>query len=234
MIRKIWIINLTLAIAALLMFSAAIRAWNRSGSTVTGIPAETSGDPASAVRIEKRSISIGSYDAIEKNNLFSPERAASARKVDLEAGKEGAVAEDITPADIQQKYTLFGIILKGSEARALIQAPVQDDKAKPTRWVSVNDKLDEFTVSEILRDKIYIKNSANRYAIPLNKVKEAGAPSVPTAKQTVDQEAPKVISTQSTEVKKNTTEVETEGDVVIDGDYKIVETPFGKSRIRIK
>ena len=233
MIRKIWIINITIAVAALIIFFSAYRFWHRSGVAAIEKPVKSATDIINIPRIDKKNtFGENSYDIIEKNNLFSPERKASVKNVKLEAGKAEMVPEDATPAFIRQKYTLYGVILKDKDARALIKAPVQDQKANPVRWVSVNEKLDDATVTEILQDKVYISNSAGQYAIPLYKPRKAVTPSGQAPTITAEREAPQVISTQSKEEKSN--EEGKSGEVVIEGNYKIVETPFGKSRIRIK
>ena len=235
MIRKIWIINITIAIVTLIIFFSAYRFWHRSGLAAIEKPAKSTYDTVNIPRVDKKNIfGENSYDIIEKNNLFSPDRKASVKSVKLEADKAEKVLEDTTPPFIMQKYTLSAVILKDEGARALIKAPVQGKKENPVRWISINEKLDEFTVSGIFKDKVYIESSAGKYAIPLYKPKEKVAPSVPTATQNAETEMPEVISTQSSREKKTQTETKKSGDEVIDGKYKIIETPFGKSRIRIK
>lgn len=234
MIRKIWIINMMLALAVVLIFSAAYRSWNRSGLTITEMPVKTTGNAANAARLDQRNISRGSYGIIEKTNLFSPERAPAVRTVNLETRKVDAVSEDTTPAFIKQKYTLYGVILKKDDMRALIKAPVKEEKTNPTRWVSVGDQLDNFKVSEILHDKVFIENNVERYVISLYKQKEPLVAAAQAVNQDSEREAPRIISTQVSDGSDTEKEIETDGTVVIDGNYKIIETPFGKSRIRIK
>jgi hypothetical protein len=234
MIRKIWITNLVFAFAFVLMCAQAYLAWHSDilpvADTHKGGPPSVSAMP----RFEEKTESYKNYEVITTNNLFSPNRAEEIQHAEPQKGKDETVAVDPAPANIEQNFTLYGIILQQNRPRALIRAPVKDKKESPVRWVSIGEKVATYTIADILIDSIRIDEGSKRYALPLYKKEKASSGDRAANNQDTTSQTPKIISTQSpsaVDSKKEKTESES---ALVDGKYKIDETPFGTSKIRIK
>lgn len=243
MIRKVWIINLVLAIVAALLFSAAYRAWHagdlKEAAGLSNLEGETGRTSVPDVNTAK----VGNYQTIVKNNLFSPDRTEPV-KVQKQESKIEDTSSQVTPQErtppetIKKQYLLYGVVRTKNGARALIKSPVKDKDEDPVRWVSQGDRVGDFRVSEILNDGFSIENSTTRYTISLYKETDAGGQTAAVAPKAAA-DSPKVITTQpsstATQSSNSTVKKEESGDViVVDGvKYQIVETPFGNTRMRI-
>lgn len=246
MIRKTWIINLVLAFVAMSFFIKAYQSWHQSNLSPKGESDMALEDRFNLPEFRWDKKSKNEYEAVAARNLFSPDRSEPKSEKNVRKSKpenEKTISEAPAPKFVEQNYKLYGIIYQKEKTRALLKAPVKDKNENPVRWISVGDKLNEFTVSNIHPDRIVITDGSAKYGLPIHKEKKTEnmqAPVTPVVAP-VDNtrktsETPTVIGTGAESSKDSTPKSESkDGDIIIDGNkkYKIVETPFGKSRIRI-
>ncbi|MBW2370332.1 MAG: hypothetical protein JRH15_20875 [Deltaproteobacteria bacterium] len=176
--------------------------------------------------ITKKRTPPSAYQVIAQKSLFSPDRS------EYLPNRRSEDPAKPTPTRLKGKVTLFGIIIEEGKRSALIKAPVNSEDEKPIRWVREGDAVVNYILSAIEADKIILTDGKQNYQVELygaDKLKDQPAYA---SKKTEKDAKPTVITSKKTPSK--TTSTTSKSTITPDGKYKIVETPFGKSRIRIK
>ncbi len=234
MMRKIWLFNFVLFCIAIFLLSVAYRSFRYSRMEGGFSDERPSARDYDTPKFNPMRLQISNYDLIVKNNLFSKERTEfkpSPEPEKIASERVPEVAEDLPP-EIKNKYKLFGIIIEDRNSKVLVKIPVKERGENPVQWFSVGDNLDGYQLVEIAEDRIFIQKNAKKYPILLYEGKDNVSESRATVEAPVSNDEPQVISTGKTD--NSGRKQEASGEVIIDGKYKIIETPFGKSRIRIK
>ncbi len=223
MFSKIWLINFFLAVFAISFGLKAYGVWSeekKSSSEVRPIEKPSS---RSEKRIVKRRMPPESdYSVVVEKTLFSPERVSA----DLQ--KEDPEAEAIKDLKVSGKrFFLYGVIIMDDYKAALITNPEIKPGKRKQKWVMVGDTVGGFSVAGIKKDRIILAQGAREYEILLyDKDKpKVRAPARKKAKPTVVSTAPKKSALQPKVSKKKK---------LPEGEYKIVSTPFGETRRKVK
>jgi hypothetical protein len=232
---KIWLINISLAACIVFFGMMSFDVWSKGDDTVPEILSGKSPEkPTPGKRIIERAMPPEStYGIVAEKNLFSASRSEF---VPEKQKKEG-------PPKISEKMViLYGVMVMGDRKKALINNPEPgaDAGKKPAakeKWVAVGDKIGNFSVTDIKKDRIILADGADTYEVLLydkNKparqtiaVEASAAPTVVSAGRTADPSATK----PSTEPPASRT---AEGKSEPAGEYRIVNTPFGPTKKRIQ
>jgi hypothetical protein len=170
-----------------------------------------------------------SYGVIVSKNLFSPDRMEPVAEELRDEARETKLPG--------KKIYLYGVVLSDDYKLALITNPLRGKGERKDIWVHVGDKVDDLKVIEILKDRILLAKGLKEYEISLydkNKPKRRGVsksgkkPTVVVADAKAKKKGKKAQGTGS-QGKKSVEEVESD-----EGKYRIIDTPFGKIKRRIK
>ena len=236
---KIWLINIFLAAAVVFLGITSYDIWTKNDEAIPEIQAVKSpGTPSPDKRIAERAMAPEStYGIVADKNLFFSNRAESLPKE----------LKPDAPKISEKMISLYGVVILGDKKQALISNPESGPEAARKRakdkWVKVGDTIGNFSVAEIGKDKIILTEGANRHEILLYDSKKP-------ARQVVAQQsaAPTVVATGSTApaaaVPGAGSPASTPapapapsaaaGKSEPAGEYKIVNTPFGPIKRRIK
>jgi len=233
MAAKIAIINIGLALLFGFFSIKTYQVWTTETTSVQRAlkNAGRNGDDTPAKpksRASKRSTSRASktvYPHVTEKNLFSKERS-EAKPVEI-------VAEEIVKSENfridGKKIELFGVVITGDRALALISDPDVKNRVRRTRWVKSGDQIGQFKVDAISKTDIIFSEGSERFKVVLwdqRKDRERSTVAVRKNPTVVDtNQAPEPRS------KPDTVSVESakppEKDAVSDEAYVIIKTPFG-------
>ncbi|PIE67743.1 MAG: hypothetical protein CSA23_02905 [Deltaproteobacteria bacterium] len=229
---KFVFINTGLVLAAGFFLIKTIQVWNG--------PAVLLPDPASIAAAgsqdenaksmghfsPNRAASKSSYRGITEKNLFSVDRKEYQPVI---AETETVVTETVKVDG--RKITLFGVMAIGDHPSALISNPDPKAQGRKTLWVTNGDRVGNLKVSAISDRAITFFDGKKKYRVDLYDQRRK------RQKHTVTQKnEPVVVKTgvaKTKPPKKSTTAVGAAG-TQTDGQYEIVNTPFGKSRRKKK
>ena len=236
---RIWVINILLAACCVYFGMMGYEAWSRGEETIpemqTGKAQEKLPPPKEIVGRTMPPEAV--YALVAEKNLFSKSRAEFVPEEKEKAG----------PLKISDKTIfLYGVVVLGDQKRALISNPESGPspakkQAARDKWVALGEKLGNFTVTEIKKDRITLADGANKREILLfdsNKPKRqvaaaekppapavvttgpaaAAAPAPTAAKPSAEQPAARVAGEAAAAA----------------GEYKIINTPFGPIKRRIQ
>lgn len=171
------------------------------------------------------------------------------------------VKEDIRISG--RKIVLYGVIMLDDYRTALISDPKPKSSQRPSTWVKEGDIIGEskegVVVSSIQKESIILRDGEKMYEVllydkdkPRGKVTEQKQtqPTIVTTESTVVTKKPTATKTQQTTVARppapgakseNNSAISTppgfttnRGGSPQDGEYKTVNTPFGKVKVREK
>jgi hypothetical protein len=255
---KIWLMNIVLAAAVVLAGAMSLEVWTTPDEAVPeSRPAAENGAPLPDKKpAERKASPEETYGVVSEKNLFSPDRS------------DPLAPEPGRPRLSEKMIFLYGIVTLEGRQQALVTDPEPASKAAGTKpgekWVRVGDRIGNFSVAEIGRDRIVLKNGAERYDVLLydeNKpVRVESEQLPPEASPTVvvtgsDRKAPEASpSAPATEVahpaagKNQSTPGPSSSSAFApgspagageksgekSGEYKIVETPFGPIKRRVE
>ena len=223
MFSKIWFINLFLAVFAIFFGLKAYGVWSEGEKSSSEVrPIEKPSSRTKKRIVKKRMPPESDYSVVVERTLFSPERALP----DLQEGEPEA--EEIKDLKVSGKrFFLYGVIIMDDYKAALITNPEVKPGKKKQKWVMVGDSVGGFRVAGIKKDMIILAEGAREHEILLyDKDKpKSRAPVRKKAKPTVVSTAPKKSALQPKVSKKKK---------LPEGKYKIVSTPFGKIKRKIK
>jgi hypothetical protein len=158
MFFRIWIVN-TLLMAFLIFFSIRIYdIWsdNHNSHEVTATAANRHEDTEDYSGHKKLPESF--YDAIVKNNIFSPDRSSPDNDTD-----SNIKGNRITT--IGKKIFLYGVVVSGSYKKALLSISGKTTGQKKQKWMSIGDEAGDIKIADIEKEDVVIKDGEQRYKI---------------------------------------------------------------------
>ena len=182
-----------------------------------------SAPPAKTVK-PRRTPPESAYRVVVDGNLFSPGR------VEVKPEEpEPEVEEDIKPLEevSGRKITLYGVIIMDGYKAAIINNPVPKPGERGQERVMIGDKLDDYELVAIHKDRILLTKGSEKYEIPLYDKKNPKQRTFTKkdAKPKIITSEPARIVTESNVSKKKKP---------LEGEYEIVRTPFGNIKRRKK
>ncbi len=254
MLSKIWILNLILGA---LIIGSWIGIWSVRHSQRSVIPETLDAPDADIAGVTRRSVEqklaeSSTYEVIVEKNLFSPDRTA---KIGQPLVQE--VPEE--PKISGEKIMLYGVVILNDYKAALINNLDNDQTSKPYRWIREGEKISNLTVAQIQKEKILLQDGSSQYTISLYRPnKEKGNKSDPILRQepqivnigkpqvgsplpesshpvsnTMETEKKNMGSGKSTEPQKTPPPFEEKKKISADGQYEIIDTPFGTMKRKI-
>lgn len=237
---KIWLINILLAVFVVFFGRMSFDVWSKGDETIQEIRTGKSHEkPPPGKRIMERTMPPESiYGIVAEKNLFFSNRSESI-PVELKPAP---------PKTPQKMIFLYGVILMGGRNKALVSNPESGLEAGKSRakdkWVEVGEKMGDFRVAEIRKDRIILAEGASKHEILLydkNKPARQITVAEKSAAPTVVSTGPAVVSTgpAAAAATKSGTEPPpsspiAEGKSAPAGEYRIINTPFGPTKRRIQ
>jgi hypothetical protein len=252
---KIWLVNVVLAAAVVLAGIMALEVWTQPDEAVpeTGAAAETEAPPPDNKPAERLTSPESTYGVVAEKNLLSPDRS------DPLAPGPGQGKPRLS----EKMIFLYGVVTLDGQAQALVSDPESGSKAAGTKagdkWVRVGDRIGNFSVAEIARDRIVLKDGTEKYDVllydegkPVSLENEplppAAAPTVvvtgpdsdaqasPAApdEQVARPAAGKTPAAQDSHSSPAFTPGSPAESGEKSGEYKIVNTPFGPIKRRVE
>ncbi|MEA3486624.1 MAG: hypothetical protein U9R20_03115 [Thermodesulfobacteriota bacterium] len=241
---RTWFINVILAVCVAFFGAKSIGVWVEGGDgtkTPQTVAEKTKKWHIKKVTREKMPPETA-YGAVTVRNLFSPDRAEFMEEEKTEPEPEPA-KEDIRVSG--RKIVLYGVIMMDDYRAALISDPKPKSSKRRSMWVKEGDIIGDSTegvvISSIQKERITLRDGEKMYEVLLyDKDKPRGK--VAAQKQT----KPTVVTTKPTAVarppapgmkpgSKNTapSKVTTKkSSPPGDDEYKMIDTPFGKIKVR--
>jgi hypothetical protein len=230
---KIWLINIVMAAFVVFFGIMSFDVWSKGDETIQEIQTGKSPEkPPPGKRVMERTTPPEStYGIVADKNLFSSNRSESI-PVELEQGA----------LKISEKMIfLYGVVLTGDSNKALISNPESGPAAEKSRakdkWVKVGDTMGDFSVDEIRKDRIILTQGASKHEILLyDKNKPARKIIVPekSAAPAVASTGPAAAATVTKSDKEPPKSGVAEGKSVVEGEYRIINTPFGPVKRKIQ
>ena len=239
---RIWLINGLLAIALIV---SALNIWDIWSETPEFFSRANSDSVEKQARPEKkiaqkRLNGEARYADIVDKNLFSPDRAPAPPET-VAAEPE---VEEVAEVKISgERVTLYGVIVLDNYKKALTNDP--SDRAVDFRWISEGDKIGNLAVRGISEDNILLSDDEKSYRILLydpEKIRKSGKqPEKAVAPKIVNIEGTKTQVTQSSSKAASSKSSGSSGNSSSgasvsseEGEYKIIQTPFGDIKRKIK
>jgi len=245
---KIWMINVSLAVLIVFFGLMTYNVWSKGDNATPEIQTGISPEKPLPVKgiVERTMAPESTYGIVVDKNLFSASRTESVPEKD----KTGP------PQISEKRIFLYGVVLAGDLKQALISNP--DTKPEPgktkskDKWVRVGDTLGNFTVADIRQDRIILAEGANQHEIllfdknkPVRKTTVAQSSAAPTVITTgspvpappAATAAPAMPAATAAAQKPGTEPLApriADGKSAPEGEYKIVNTPFGPIKRRIQ
>lgn len=243
--NKIWLINILLALGTAMIGGEIHGLWHGRGpeafdpENAAAAPAKsgTAGEDGLLKDLKDLRARIGpknAYDAVAEKNLFSADRKGRVLEEPGSAAKPAEKPEK--PAGQPVPVKLFGIIVTQRYKAALISNPYAENPANPNKWLKTGESVgggasgDKITVAEIHEDHVVVTIGERSEELHLYKknqevvatVMKSGAAAPPDGDSGEDDRQQKNRSPQD------------HIQISPDGKYKIIETPFGKIKRRIR
>ncbi len=237
---KIWLINIFMAAVVVFLGVMSFDIWTKKDEAIPEIQAvKNPGAPPPVKRLAERTMPPEStYGIVAEKDLFSSKRSEPLPE-ELKPG----------PPKISEKMIfLYGVVILGESRQALISDPESGPKASKGRakdkWVKVGDTIGNFRVAEIGKEKIILAEGANRHEIllydenkPERQTAAAQRPAAPTVVST-GSTAPVAAATKpgagSPTSAPAASSAAATGKRETEDEYKIIKTPFGTVKRRIK
>ncbi len=242
MIPKVWLINFILAVSAVYVGKGAYIVWTQPERSNMVEPHQLR--PESAVEgvqthNPRGPVAETTYEVIAEQNLFSLDRA---EYVPLEPTAE---PEALKPAG--KKINLYGVIIMNNTRKALMDNPVRKSHEPRQKWVGIGDSLGDLTVTAIEPENVRVIDGSDKYTIPLYTKKTrnqsppfsddvSGSVAPPSVVSTEDKALPSEPEVVNSGSEKQTSTPESsvkEADQGA-GEYKVVNTPFGPVKRRLR
>jgi len=243
---RIWFINVSLAVLVVLFGIMSFNVWLKADETVPEVQTDKSSEKPLPVKsvIERTMPPEATYGIVAEKNLFSSTRLESAQ-----------VKQEPGQFKISEKMIfLYGVVIAGDRKQALISNPDPAPQAgKPPlrdKWVKVGDTMGNFSVKDIRKDRIILTDGGSVHEIPLydknkparQKTVAAAPPTAPTLVAT-GPAAPAVAAAKPAAAPAAVAArpaagapasgIEA-GKSAAEGEYIIVNTPFGPLKREVK
>jgi hypothetical protein len=248
---KVWLMNIALAAAVVLTGIMSLEVWTAPDEAVPEFRAAADAEtpPPDKKLVERAASPEANYGIVAEKNLFSPDRS-----------------DPLSPASgpgkprlSEKMIFLYGVVTLDGREQALVSDPESGSKAAGgkagDKWVRVGDRIGNFTVAEIGRDRIVVKDGADRYDLLLydenkpvslenEQLPPAAAPTVVvTGPEAAVPAAPAASAAPAAGSNQAAPGAPSSGAVVPgaptgggekSGEYKIVNTPFGPIKRRVE
>ncbi|MEA2039930.1 MAG: hypothetical protein U9N82_08885 [Thermodesulfobacteriota bacterium] len=247
MFSRVWLINLVLGVLTVFCGIKAFEVWTKWDQTPQEIKTtarKQKSKPGRRLSKTKRNIPPEStYKLVVDQDLFRTERAefipeepkpkAKVKPADKRAAKK-------TEAFLK-KTTLHGVVIVDQFRAALISNPELKTGQGSSKWVRVGDEIGELKLKEIKEEKIILSQGGRDYEILLydkDKPKKRAVASKRKSGPTVvgatskAKRKPAAVSPRSS--RKNVPSVKkAKKQTPSEAKYKIIDTPFGKRRVKV-
>lgn len=239
MVSKTALINIGLAIVAVVLVFKAVTVWQGDSFLPEKLTTEKTTTPKNdgakgiAPFSANKAAPKTAFGEITSKNLFSPERSIGKPTEAVET-KEETVATEVLKVEGKQ-ILLYGVILMDGLQMALISDPATKPGAAATsRWVKPGERVAQLEVAQINKESIVLAENGKKYRVELydqtNKPRSeavtaapaAAAPTVVSTSQLPKAEpkpSPKQEASKKVEPKKETP--------APDDGYEMVDSPFG-------
>lgn len=177
---------------------------------------------------------INYYDVIPEKNLFRPERKEYKDPLSTEKKEAQAGGNSIPPPAID----LYGIMIDKQKKVALLYDKREKEKNLRYKVVSTGAEIQGYTIMRIQTEQIILEKDGRQATIQLSQAKAARGGIMATGKQ-----ARTIIGKEKTKKKVVTKPVSSKKDIpmgvpfiVQEGNvkYRVIKTPVGEKKIRIK
>lgn len=248
MLSRVWLINLVLAVITVFCGIKAFEVWTKWDQTPQEIKAtarkQTSKPGKSLSKTRGDMPPESTYKLVVDKDLFRAER-------DEFIPEEPTSETEVKPVDKREakkteaflkKTTLYGVVIVDQFRAALVSYPELETDKGSSKWVQVGYEIGELKLKEIKEEKIILSQGAMDYEILLydkDKPRKSAAASKSRSGPTVvgvTSEAkgkPAVVSTHSS-IKSVPGDKKAKMQEPSKEQYKIIDTPFGKKRVRVK
>jgi hypothetical protein len=224
---KIWLINISLAVLVIFFGIKSLEVWSKGDETIAEIQTgKNSTNPLPRKMITKRTMPPESaYGIVVDKNLFFPDRAEF---IPDESEPETKAPQAKVSG---KKILLYGVVLMDDYKKALISNPVPEEGERRAKWVKTGDQIGDFSVTGIKKDSIILAEGAKKYEIFLYDKDKPKRRTTAAGKS-----RPTVVTTKPAAKSKKRPPMPgiSKGEKSSDGEYKIVNTPFGKIRRKVK
>ena len=238
---RIWIINILLAGFVVFFGVLSFEVWSRGDEKIPEMQTGKSPEKALPAKgIAERTVPPdATFAIVAEKNLFSSSRSEIIPE--KQKKQEG-------PLKISEKQIfLYGIMVVGNTKKALISnpdpGPNAGKKSVKDKWVTLGDTIGTFSVTDIQKDRLILADGANKHEIllfdkskPARQVAAAQKPAAPTVVASGQRPAAAAAGTAAQPAGKT----EQPASQAADGksapapEYRIVNTPFGPTKQRIK
>lgn len=235
---KIWMMNALLAAGIVVFGFMAADVWTQQkDADLSGHLSVTKAAQPSPKRIDERTLPAEStYNSVAEKNLFSPDRAESPAGEATEPESPGIVSK--------QKIFLYGIVTLDGKKQALINYPetgagVPRGQTKD-RWVKAGDSIGDLSVARIDKDRIVLREGASEHEISLHddnkpvRQQKTVTPGSSTPVVVVTDTSPEPVATSAAPEAAVSQPASAAGKREPDKEYKIIQSPFGPIKRRIK
>ena len=208
----------------------SLEVWSGGDETIPEIQTgKNSKNPLPGKMITKRTMPPESaYGIVVDKNLFFPDRAEF---IPDESEPETKAPQAKVSG---KKILLYGVVLMDDYKKALISNPRPEAGERRAKWVKTGDRIGDFSVTRIKKDSIILAEGTKKYEIflydkdkPKRRTTAAGK-SRPTVVTTKPAAAAAKLKRRPPmpriSKEKNSSE----------GEYKIINTPFGKIKRKVK
>jgi hypothetical protein len=159
------------------------------------------------------------FNSVVEKNLFTPKRKTAAAE---EPGSEPE-PEIVELPELGKRFIVYGIVIADGHERALVKNPGRKRGDRKDVWVQVGDSVGEFEIAAIMKDRVIVTEGANRYEALLYDE------DTPKKREAVEKSTqPAVIVT---EPKKSSQKTQKKAE---EGKYRVINTPFGKIKKKVK
>lgn len=208
----------------------SLEVWSGGDETIPEIQTgKNSRKSPSGKRIVKRVIAPESaYGIVVDKNLFFLDRAEF-------IPDESEPETDAPKAKVSgKKILLYGVVITDDYKKALISNPVPEAGERRAKWVEAGDQMGDFSVTEIKKESVILAEGTKKYEIflydkdkPKRRTTTAGR-SRPTVVTT------KPAATAAKSKRRPSLSGISNGKNSSEGEYKIIDTPFGKIKRKVK
>ncbi len=175
MIRNYFLLNLLLILIIALLGVKIYKVWTMSLDFPNRAPHKKSKKIEINI-VKKKPLIEASYEVITTKNLFHPSRSAIKN-----------TTQKHQPAFQKREFQLFGTTIIGNKKFALLE----DLSTKKTRLYKVNDKISDFTIKEIFKEKVILQKDNESIELNLRAVKKFKPPKRIRKRQSTVRKPPK-------------------------------------------
>ncbi len=229
---KVWLINLALIIVSTFLVLEAREMWTMRRQPDHDPPVGDVSIQGEAKPLRRNDPAESRFNVAVDGNLFSPERKEYVPPVEETEPAEPEVKSLLVKG---KKIVLHGVILMDGYRKALISNPDRKSDERKDLWVTEGGDIGGLKVEAIRNESILLSEKGDRYEIRLyekDKPRASGFASRGTSERgTSEGEGtgePMVIETGEAKPKPEKKEAPGSSEVEADGEYEIIQTPFGE------